>query len=189
MNKRLRLATLGLVAAASTILGLVPATGAQAATTNPASTRANTIKPAASDWDGPYEIVNSGSRACLDVKTEDGINTDGARIQNYHCTGASEQKWYFVDLHNGYYRIVNQRSGKCIDGGHDWLIQWSCGFVPHHEWRRVALSQVNTYQIQERNGGRLIELTSGNGVDGQIYTTDANSNPWWYAQQFELHHV
>jgi hypothetical protein len=176
MNKRLRLAALGLLAAAATVLGLTPATGAQAATVKPASVQY-------------YEIVNFGSRGCLDVRTEDGVFTDGARIQNYQCTGADEQKWAFVDLGNGYSQLVNKRSHKCIDGGHEWLIQWSCGDVAHHQWRLVQGSVVNEYQIQERNGNRYIELPSGNGTSGQIYATSPVSQPNWYAQLFDFHAV
>jgi hypothetical protein len=174
MNKRLRLALLGFVAAASTVLGLAATPGAQAAT----------VKPASNQY---FEIVNTGSRGCLDVRTEDGVNTDGARIQNYKCSGADEQKWMFVDRGNGFSWLVNKRSGKCIDGGHDWLIQWSCGDVAHHQWQIHQGATINTYQIQERYGPRYIELPSGNGALGQIYSTSPVSQPSWYAQLFEFY--
>ena len=31
------------------------------------------------------QLVNDGSRKCLDVRSEDGSNTSGARVQQYKC--------------------------------------------------------------------------------------------------------
>jgi hypothetical protein len=101
---------------------MIPATAAQAAPVHPNGT-------------GPNEygsIVNGGSRACVDVRGDDGSLTDGAHIQNYHCNGTAAQGWNErpTGLPDNSFFIVNQGSQKCIDGGQFWTVQWSCGYVP-----------------------------------------------------------
>lgn len=61
--------------------------------------------------------------------------------------------------------------------------------MAHHHWRLRQSSTVDEYQIQERNGDRYIELPSGNGASGQVYSTSSVSQPNWYAQLFEFHAV
>jgi hypothetical protein len=38
----------------------------------------------------------SPGNLCLDVRSEDGLQNAGARLQIYHCTGVSEQKFFLV---------------------------------------------------------------------------------------------
>ena len=47
-------------------------------------------------------------RLCLDVRSEDGLQNNGARLQLYHCTGVSEQKFFLVRVDVG---------GRPIPGG------------------------------------------------------------------------
>jgi Ricin-type beta-trefoil lectin domain len=180
MNKRLRLAVLGLVAAAATVAGVLPAAGAQAASVRP-------------DGFGPGQfgnIVNFGSRACADVRTEDGVNTDGAHVQNYHCTGAGEQHWneQGTGLGDGSFFVVNDRSGKCLDGGGFWTVQWSCGYVPQQEWRLRTPPGAPSNEFQLVNGqGKCLTLTSGNGADHQLLSDDTCQNNGWYGQLWEIY--
>jgi Ricin-type beta-trefoil lectin domain-like len=174
MNGRLRTAVVSALAIGGTVAGLVPAGGAQAAF-------------------GPNQygdIVNSAGRGCVDVRTEDGINTDGAHVQNYHCTGSSEQKWNErgTGLGDGSFFIVNKRSGKCLDGSEFWSKQWSCGYVPQQEWklRTVPGGPANTYQLIN-NAGSCLTLTSGNGADHQTLSDDKCHNDNWYGQLWEIY--
>src|SRR5262249_43824687 len=123
MNKRLRLAGLGRVAAVMSILAMLPAQAAQAATVKP-----NGL----SGW-GP--IVNWGSRGCVDVRTEDGPYNWGAHVQNWRCSGVDEQQWYFWAVGDGSYYIVNKRSGLCLDAGGFWSVQWGCTGTPQQSWQ------------------------------------------------------
>lgn len=67
-------------------------------------------------------IRNAGpNQLCLDVMSEDGLQNDGARLQLYHCTGVSEQKFILVQADTGegpvpgYYEIRPASSpGKCL---------------------------------------------------------------------------
>jgi Ricin-type beta-trefoil lectin domain len=108
MNKtRFRL---GRYALALAISALTAGSGLLAAGPASASTTAYTpIKNAAP------------SQLCLDVMSEDGLQNDGARLQIYHCTGVSEQKFRLVPADAGtgpipgLYEIRPLSSpGKCL---------------------------------------------------------------------------
>ena len=182
MTKRLRLALLGLAAAASTVLGVLPATGAQAATVRPAA-----------DSQGYYEIVNHGSRACVDVRSEEGLQNNGAHLQNYHCTGSTEQRWRLAPTGDGYYYVVSKVSGKCMDVRGAWTVttadvwQWSCANVPQQQWKLVWQPGFppGAYQLQVRHSGQCLELAGGNGNDHTMLWQNT-CNPW-YAQLWEFH--
>src|SRR2546429_4808548 len=62
------------------------------------------------------QLVNDGSRKCLDVRSEDGSNTSGARVQQYKCkVPDGNQAWYLEALGTGRYNIENVQSGQCLD--------------------------------------------------------------------------
>jgi hypothetical protein len=62
------------------------------------------------------QLVNDGSRKCLDVRSEDGSNTSGARVQQYKCkVPDGNQAWYLEALGTGRYNIENIQSGQCLD--------------------------------------------------------------------------
>jgi hypothetical protein len=173
MNGRLRAIVLGAAVAAGAVAALVPATGAQAGF-------------------GPDQygsIVNSAARSCVDVRSEDGSDVDGARVQNYHCTGSNEQQWNerTTGRPDGSFFVVNKRSGKCLDGGEFWAKQWSCGPVPQQAWRLRAIAGAPAGTFQLVNGfGKCLTLTSGNGADHQIMSVDTCHNDAWYGQLFEV---
>jgi hypothetical protein len=174
MKARLRAAVLGGVAIAGMVAAAVPATAAQAG-----------FAPNAYG-----EIVNFAGRGCVDVRTEDGINTDGAHVQNYHCTGSSEQQWNerSTGLSDGSFYLVNQRSNKCIDGNEFWSRQWSCGLVPQQEWRLRVVAGAPAGEFQLINGlGKCLTLTSGNGADHQTLSDDTCHNDAWYGQLWEIY--
>ncbi|MBW8480736.1 RICIN domain-containing protein [Actinomadura parmotrematis] len=65
------------------------------------------------------EVRNYNSSKCLDVMSEDGYYSDGARVQQYHCTGVAEQHWNVKPVNqdgNGetVYVLISRRSGKCM---------------------------------------------------------------------------
>jgi Ricin-type beta-trefoil lectin domain len=81
-----------------------------------------TTGPASASTTAYTPIKNAGpSQLCLDVMSEDGLQNDGARLQLYHCTGVSEQKFLLVPANSGegpipgLYEIRPRSSpGKCL---------------------------------------------------------------------------
>lgn len=66
---------------------------------------------------------NYNSQSCLDVRAQDDYNRSGARVQQYHCTGAREQQWaglfvrtFPVPGSAGWdeYQFKVLRSGMCL---------------------------------------------------------------------------
>ena len=124
----MRLATKIAAGVAALALGVVGHGIASASTTGP-------------DLYGNFRNFHSGK--CLDVRTQDDALAPGARVQQYHCTGALEQQWaghYVGHRNNGpfsdprLYQFKVKRSGMClqpvslpdpvVDGLP--LVQWPC---------------------------------------------------------------
>lgn len=100
---------LGLAAvAAGTVLTGSLATSASAQTTG--TTTSAVERPAFSSF---IEIVNDHAGACVDVV---GASTAiGALIQEFHCTGGTNQQWSPVDLGNGFFELQSRNSGLCMN--------------------------------------------------------------------------
>ena len=61
-----------------------------------------TTGPASASTTAYTPIKNAGpSQLCLDVMSEDGLQNDGARLQLFHCTGGSNQKFLLVPANSG----------------------------------------------------------------------------------------
>lgn len=82
------------------------------------------------------KIKNSGK--CLDIS---GSSTaDFAQVQVWDCNGTDAQKFRFQDYDQGYFSIVNIRSGRCLDArggsaqrGTD-FVQYTCsGAIGHNQ--------------------------------------------------------
>jgi Ricin-type beta-trefoil lectin domain-like len=140
-----------------------------------------------------YKIVNNRSRACVDVRTQDGINNDGAHLQNYRCNDTDNKRWRFVPVaEQGYYHIVNKASGKCMDVRGAWtntgvdVWQWTCADVPQQKWRLIHTDDFPpaAFQLQVMHSGQCLELPGGNGDNGVALWQ--NNCSAWYAQWWEL---
>jgi hypothetical protein len=170
VNRRLRLTALGLLVAVMSVLALLPASGAQAATATPAS------------FVGWGPITNYAAKSCVDVRSEDGPYSWGAHVQIYHCTGVDEQQWYPAGVDGGY-NIINKKSNLCLDGGEFWARQWGCNGSPQQLWQVVwqAGFPSATYQLRNGNGLCLV-LTGGNGKDHQLLSDDTcgTGYPYWW---------
>ncbi len=79
------------------------------------------------------EIVGNSPTGCLD----DHAGTNGTGVNLVTCTGAASQKWTY----DGYNRMVNQASGRCLDADLGTINQngtkvqvWDCGTGTNQEW-------------------------------------------------------
>lgn len=60
------------------------------------------MAPASASTTAYTPIRNAGpSQLCLDVMSEDSLQNENARLQIYHCTGVSEQKFLLVPADSG----------------------------------------------------------------------------------------
>src|SRR6476659_8524100 len=80
---------------------------------------------------GATTIVSKASAQCVDIYKK--LTTLGAVVEQWTCTGNSNQSFSLEPTDSGYYRIRNVNSSLClnvdgrsmIEGGT--VIQWTCG--------------------------------------------------------------
>ncbi|KAF5428089.1 Ricin-type beta-trefoil lectin domain-containing protein [Candidatus Methanophagaceae archaeon] len=68
--------------------------------------------------DGYYEITAKFSCQCLEVadsRTDDGVNVRQNECKDEGNLTMSNQKWQLEDVGDGYYKILNNNSDKCLD--------------------------------------------------------------------------
>jgi hypothetical protein len=140
-----------------------------------------------------YEPRNQGSNKCLDVRSEDNYYLDHARVQQYHCTGASEQKWalrFQGDFGNGpVYLLQSQRSGKCMEVQNDSVLtgaqvdQFTCNFSNSQFWRFMNVDiPSRTYVLRNSYSGKCLDLAGGSTADGariQLWDCNGTSSQKW----------
>ncbi len=137
------------------------------------------------------EIRNAGTNKCLDVAAEDGYYNVGARVQQYHCTGAQEQQWRAVQINSidGYsptWEIVSQRSGLCLGrkafavNGQQ-AIQMPCDGSRQVGWY-VGNLQNGNYDLVNIYDGRVLDLSGQSSADHakvQLWPWNASIAQQW----------
>ena len=70
---------------------------------------------------------------------------DGAKVQQWSCTGGNNQRWKLVSMGDGYNELVAKHSGKCLDVAASSTAdaanvqQWSCHGGNNQRWMLVAI--------------------------------------------------
>ncbi|WP_308200988.1 family 43 glycosylhydrolase [Actinoplanes sp. M2I2] len=145
-------ATLALLA--GTVLTVVAAPAASAATVDPSA------------W---YVLVNRNSGKALDVYNL--ATTDGARITQWARNNGNQQQWQFVDSGGGYYRIKSRLSGKVLDvSNHSTadgtpIVQWADGNGTNQQFR-LADSDGGHVRLINRNSNKAVEVQNASTADG-----------------------
>jgi hypothetical protein len=137
---------------------------------------------------GPYQVKFAHSGKCMDDTA--GSITDGTPIQQWECAGATAwnatfQEWSFDWTDNGFARLRNHRSGKCLnvqgrstaDGAA--VIQFTCGQASgNDEWKGEYVTTLGDgddyYRLRARHSAKCLDVTGGvesvdNGVRLQQY--------------------
>ena len=145
------------------------------------------------------EIRNAGNNMCLDVAAEDGYYNVGARVQQYHCTGAQEQKWRAIQINNpigGFattWEFVSQRSGLCLGRGAftnngQQAIQMGCDGSAQVAWVGGNLGNGNYYLDNLFNNGRQVLDVSGNSSADhakiQLWEYNGSKAQQWRSSSF-----
>ncbi len=146
---------LGMGLAAVVSINLLASPGAQAATTT---------------------AVAQHSGKCLDVRGGPTATADGARIEQWSCSGLSNQAWTVKDMGGGRYEFIASSSGKCVEvqnGGTangSAIQQATCTGSPRQLWT-LKSSGSGVYQVLSVPSGRCLDVIGGTGAtaDG-VYT-------------------
>jgi Ricin-type beta-trefoil lectin domain-like len=129
---------------------------------------------------GPYFIMFRHSAKCID--NYQGRSTNGNTIQQWTCatapgaTNMPNQRWYFDWTDNGWARIRNAPTGKCLnvtgnstaDGAR--LQLWTCGSGYNNQFKGLpaAGGDVVYYQVRARHSNKCIDLRQYSGADGGV---------------------
>ncbi|WP_285553050.1 RICIN domain-containing protein [Actinoplanes regularis] len=119
--------------------------------------------PAFAADSGPWEVQTFGK--CLEV--QGGSTANSAQIQNWTCPSATgkiaplHQRWIWRNLGNGYFRLINGKSGKCanVKGNSQEtsakIIQYPCGgsTTYNDQWRMVL-------ELKNHNGHDYYKIVS-----------------------------
>src|SRR4051812_35214462 len=89
---------------------------------------------------------------------------DYAEGEQWGWNGGGNQKWEFRDAGGGYFQIVNQNSGKCLDvanasaaNGAN-VIQYTCGGGQNQQWQWVATGSY--FQVRARHSGKCLDVVN-----------------------------
>ncbi|MFC8796616.1 RICIN domain-containing protein [Promicromonospora sp. NPDC057138] len=172
-----------LQAAANTGLYLTGATAGAQLTLQAAATDGS------QDWtlveQEPERLVNGNSGKCLDVS---GFSTaDGGKVQQWTCTGGTNQQWQVQAVAGGYVQIANLNSDRCLDvsasstanGGT--VQQWACHGGTNQQWQVQAVAGGNV-QVVNRNSGKCLDVdafSTANGAKVQQWTCNGGTNQAW----------
>ncbi|HEX5109578.1 MAG TPA: RICIN domain-containing protein [Vicinamibacterales bacterium] len=130
-------------------------------------------------------LVNQNSGKCLDV--EDRSLRDGARLQQWSCSGGGNQRWEVVDRGRGHYSIISQGSGKALevadnsnqDGG---LVQQNRYNGRDHQLWRLDRSGSNRYKVVSVSSGKCLDVFDASRNDGakvQQWSCSGGYNQTW----------
>jgi Ricin-type beta-trefoil lectin domain-like len=129
-------------------------------------------------------IVSRGSNKCLDV--EGGSNRNEANVQQWSCSGGSNQIWDVIDLGRGEYSIINQRSNKALtvggggsDGANIEQNRWGGG--DNQRWRLERAGN-GAYRIVSRATNSCLDVEGAKREDGaniQTWGCSGGANQAW----------
>ena len=130
-------------------------------------------------------IVNRNSNMCLDV--EGRSNRDAANVQQWGCSGGSNQRWNVIDLGRGDYAIISQGSNKALDvaGGSNRdganVQQYRYQSGDNQRWRLERAGN-GAYRIINAASGKCLDVEGARRVDGanvQQWSCGGGTNQTW----------
>ncbi|MBB5959699.1 hypothetical protein FHS29_006320 [Saccharothrix tamanrassetensis] len=119
-------------------------------------------------------VVAQHSGKCLDVRGGPQAVHDGAVIEQWECTGASNQNWTLRDAGAGRIQLVAQNSGKCVQpvGGGTanatGLEQRTCGDATTQLWIKQSTATAGGYRFVHVPSNRCIDIQRSELTDGAL---------------------
>lgn len=134
-------------------------------------------------------IIAQHSNKCLDVRGGPQATQDGALIEQWSCTGQTNQAWTLNDRGNQQYELVASNSNKCVEviGGSTQqgagIHQATCGGEPAQLWQ-LRNKSAGVYEIINVPSGRCLDVTGGptataDGVLTELWDCTGAANQAW----------
>jgi hypothetical protein len=138
----------------------------------------------------PIKYFHTGK--CLDVRGGVQATADGTLIEQWSCTGLSNQLWTIKDAGNGQYQFVAGNSGKCMDlvgggtGVGNRVQQSQCTNTPTQLWTTENFGRGLTMIRSVAASGKCLDVTGGSSAtDGAyIQLTQCTTNESWTIGNF-----
>jgi glucosylceramidase len=133
-----------------------------------------------------FKLESKNSGLCLDVT---GMSTsEGVQLQQWACSGGSNQIFHFAAVQGGY-EIIAQNSGLLlnVEGGVSAtengapIIQWPNSGETNEIWNLVPYSD-GSYSIKSLSSGKCVDVTGDLTSDGakiQQWQCTGNANQKW----------
>lgn len=121
-------------------------------------------------------MVIGSSGSCVDISA--GSKLAGAGVDEWTCTGASNQSFAFSPTSDGYYTIQPQNDNLCLDAGSGsvttgiQVVQNACSGGYSQKWR-VNQNSNGTYAVSSANALGCLDIYAGRTANGTIATTYA----------------
>ncbi|MGZ3240878.1 MAG: RICIN domain-containing protein, partial [Burkholderiaceae bacterium] len=124
---------------------------------------------------------------CLDVRGGVQATADGTLIEQWTCTGLSNQLWTIKDAGNGQYQFVAGNSGKCMDlvgggtGVGNGIQQSQCSNTPTQLWTTENIGRGYTMVKSVAASANCLDVTGGSSATDGAYTqlTRCTTNEEW----------
>jgi hypothetical protein len=135
------------------------------------------VSPPATAFVSTMVIQSSGS--CVDVNG--GSAQAGFGLDQWTCSGSSNQSFAFAPTADGYYNIKPQNDGLCVDAGSGsvttgiQIVQNPCSGQLSQKWRLIA-NLDGTQTISTPDGTGCFDVFAGRTANGTIVTTYACHN-------------
>ncbi|WP_202127784.1 beta-1,3-glucanase family protein [Clostridium sp. C8-1-8] len=118
-----------------------------------------------------YTIKSKVSGKALDVK--DASTSDGAKIQQWTSTGATNQQFKVVDVGNGYYKLIAVNSGMALDDPNfstsagTQLQQAVDNGSDAQRWQIVDMGS-GYYKVVCKASGLVMDVSNSSTADGAV---------------------
>ncbi|WP_395835627.1 RICIN domain-containing protein [Archangium violaceum] len=147
-----------------------------------------TLSPSTSNPAKPLVARHSGK--CMGVRGGVSATANGDLIEQWSCTGQSNQDWTLKDMGSGQYELISKSSGKCIEainGGTANLTgiqQWDCTGQPRQLWRMQGAGAEGEYRFVHVPSGRCLDVTggvaaTGDGAPLELWDCTGEANQTW----------
>ena len=151
-------------------------------------------KPSQPIAEGRYIVLWAGAEGVeLDVSGDSGDIPNNANVQVWSDTALSQYNSFdFIKLSNGYYKVKNVASGRCLDVS-DGLSELKTNVKVHDDNGSIAqqwaiVTNGIGYSLISRCNGYALDLADGNTANGgnvQVYRVLSNTNQRWSFIQAE----
>jgi hypothetical protein len=120
---------------------------------------------------GTVSISAVSSGKCFDVTSSSSAN--GAKIQQFTCSSAANQRFTLKDAGSGQYQLVSVSSGKCLDvagvstANGAALQQWACGSGAN---QRFAIQSKGNgqYALQAAHSSKCLDVAGVSNANGAL---------------------